>query len=173
MENICKQITKNKELVFEKADESYDLDDLAKKYRLTIYLNDGQLKKSKRFGPEVFILKRENHFIGHTHPGKLAKLPAGVNKVKGCKYKLGDLINKKCCDDCDLETNWKEIEKKYGVGINIWRKVSLGINKSKITNIRRSKLNKTVNLHCDNFFCKLFLITSETVYFRGHKQLIN
>ena len=111
--------------------------------------------------------------IGHANPGKLAKLPTGVNKVRGCKYKLSEILNKQFVHNCDYGSNWDEIEDKYGKGINIWQKRSTGLNKSSITILRRSKKSPSIHLHCDQYFCKVFLITNDKLYFRGHRYLIN
>lgn len=169
MENICKQLIQNENcFAFENDTNIGDLNHLARKYKLSIYFFDGRLTKSKRYGPEIFVIKKHDMLIGHSNPGKLAKLPSGVNKIKGCKYKLNEIFNKDC-ETSDLD--WKEIEDKYDVGINIWLKTSTGLNKSSIKNLRRSTNEKSINLHCDPFFCKLFLICDK-IYFRGHKRLI-
>ena len=169
MENICKRIKNEECLIFEKADENFDLNYLARTYSLTIFYYDNKLIKSKRFGTEIFVMKRDDYFIAHRNPGKLAKLPTGVNKLKGCKYKLCEIIKQDCFEECDLDTDWIKIENQFGFGINIWKKSS---SKSKIISVRRSSLQPAIHLHCDEFFCKVFLITCEKLYFRGQCYLI-
>ena len=175
MENLCKQFIENdSSFIFESCDDTdFNLNKLAQKYKLSIYFYNGKLNKSHRFGKEMFVVYKNGGLVGHYNPGKLAKLPTGVNKLSGCKYKLSDIINQKSCDDCDIETDWKKIEQKIGKGINIWRKESLGLNKSEIRNIRRSSLLPALHLHCDKYFNKVFLITCDKLYFRGHRNLIN
>ena len=104
----------------------------------------------------------------HSNPGILAKLPTGVGKLKGSKYKLSEIFG---CDDC--EPDWSQIEAKIGKGINIWRKTSTGLNKHKIENMRRSHLQPAIHLHCDDAFNKTFLVTCDKLYFRGYRKLIN
>ena len=174
MESICKQLRTTKDdHVFQKYDSDFDLDQLAKKYKVSILFNDGVLHKSHSYGPEIFVIRKEGFLVGHCNPGKLAKLPSGVNKVKGCKYKLSELINQDIVNDCCLDSNWDEIERKFEIGINIWQKVTTGLNKCVITNLKRSKLKKSIHLHCDPYFCKVFLVTCDKLYFRGHRYLIN
>ena len=172
MENICKQIKNNDSFICEKANDDFDLNNLARKYSLSIFYYDNNLTKSKRFGTELFVMKRDGYFIAHRNPGKLAKLPTGVNKLKGCKYKWSEIIKQDCFDDFDIDSDWKFFEETFGLGINIWSKVSSGLNMHKITNIRRSNLKPEIHLHCDKFFCKLFLITCDKLYFRGQRHLI-
>ena len=174
MEFICKQLLFIKDdYVFEKYDSKFNLDRLANKYKLTILFHDGVLRKSKSYGPEIFIMRKNGFFVGHCNPGKLAKLPTGVNKVKGCKYKLSDIINQNVMKDCCRDSNWDEIERKFEIGINIWQKITTGLNKCVIKNLRRSKLTKSIHLHCDPYFCKVFLVSCDKLYFRGHRYLIN
>ena len=175
MENLCRQFTENdSSFVFENCTKvNDDLNKLAKKFKLSIFFYNGRLTKSRRFGKEMFVVHKNGILLAHANPGKLAKLPAGVNKLHGCKYKLSELINKKCCDDCDIHTDWTKIEQQIGKGINIWRKESTSLNKSTITNLRKSNLQPAIHLHCDKFFCKTFLITCKQLYFRGHRKIIN
>ena len=114
MENLCKQFIKNdSSFIFESCDDTdFNLNKLAQKYKLSIYFYNGKLNKSHRFGKEMFVVYKNGGLVGHYNPGKLAKLPTGVNKLSGCKYKLSDIINQKCCDDCDIETDWSKIEQK-------------------------------------------------------------
>ena len=175
MENLCQKFVENdSSFVFENCNKLRgSINKLAKKFKLSIFLYDGNLTKSRRFGKEMFVVHKNGILVAHANPGKLAKLPTGVNKLQGCKYKLSELINKKCCDDCDIDTDWTKIEQEIGKGINIWRKVSTGLNKSEVTNMRRSSLQPAIHLHCDTYFCKIFLITCDKLYFRGHRHLIN
>ena len=174
MNRLCHKLkTASFELAREVFDGDTNIDFYGAKFGLTIYFYDGYLRKSKRYGEEVFIRLIDGYLIGHSNPGVLAKLPTGVNKMKGCLFKLSEILNRKCEDDCCLDTDWSAIEGKNRVGINIWRKTSTGLNKSIITNIRRSKIAPAIHLHCDNFFRKDYLITCKKLYFRGHKHLIN
>ena len=171
MEYICKKLSKGYDSLLSAPYKSGDINKLAKKYKLSIYFNDGKLIKSDSYGPEIFIVLKNDILFGHTNPGKLAKLPTGVGKIKGCKYKLDDFVE--CSGSCDLETDWQSIEDKYRKGINIWRKTSKGLNKSNVVNLRRSKITPAVHLHCDETFNKLFLITCDKLYFRGNRRLLN
>ena len=171
MEFICKKLSEGYDSLLSTPYKPGDIHKLAKKYKLTVHYNDGKLIKSDSHGPEVFIVLKHDTLFGHYNPGKLAKLPSGVGKIKGCKYKLEDFLE--CSGNCDLDTDWHAIEDKYRKGINIWRKISKGLNKSKVVNMRRSKINPAVHLHCDQTFNKLFLITCDKVYFRGNRRILN
>ena len=175
MENLCRKFISTKEtFVVEnclKLDKN--INKYAKKFNLTIFLNDGKLHKSKRYGKEMFVIFKGGVLRAHENPGKLAKLPAGVNKVKGCIFALRDIIKRECESVCDINTDWRDVEKKFGVGINIWRKVGVGLNKTTIENVRRTTMKSAINLHCDKIFNKVYLITCDRVYFRGHRHLIN
>ena len=172
MNELCEKLKKYPDTLASVPFKSFDLNKVAKHNLLTIYYNDGDLRKSKCFGPEIFVCLRNGAFLGHSNPGVLAKLPAGVGKLKGCKFKLSQIFGQDCKDECDLHTNWQKAERKIGKGINIWRKNSKR-NKHTITNLRRSKLQPALHLHCDTTFNKIFLITCSNVYFRGNKKLLN
>ena len=173
MELVCKQLSEGYESLFSADCKSFgDLNEYAKKYKLAIYMNDGELQKSQRYGREVFMTHRDGKIYAHKNPGKLAKLPTGVDKIRGCKYKMRDILKMECDEDCDIDTDWDKIEKRFGVGINLWRKVSLGLNKNTIINLRRSTLKNAIHLHCDNVFHKIFLVTGHDLYFRGNKKLL-
>ena len=174
MDIICPEVKNSNELIeqpFEKLEKN--LDYYANKYRLTIYFFHNKLVKSKKFGPEVFILVKNGRFFAHKNPGKLAKLPAGVSKLDGCKYDFNEMFGVKCGAFCNIHTKWAKFEKKIGKGINIWRKESIGLNKSVITNVRRSKMMPAIHLHCDKRFNIVFLVTCDKLYFRSHRRLIN
>ena len=174
MDIICPEVKKSNELIdqpFEKLENN--LDYYAKKYRITIYYFHDKLVKSKKFGPEVFILVKNGRFYAHKNPGKLAKLPAGVSKLNGCKYGLHEIFGVGNGKFCDINTKWAKFEMKIGKGINIWRKESIALNKCVITNVRRSKISPAVHLHCDKRFNKVFLVTCDKLYFRSHRRLIN
>ena len=173
MEFVCKQLSEGYESLISADCESFgDLNEYANKYKLSIYLNNGKLQKSQRYGKEVFMTHRDGKLYAHENPGKLAKLPTGVDKIRGCKYKMRDILKMECDEDCDIDTDWNMIEKKFGVGINLWRKMSLGLNKNKIINLRRTKLKPAIHLHCDHLFHKMFLVTCPHLYFRGNKKLL-
>ena len=173
MDELCQELQQSP-LTLAKAEfQDFDLNDIAKKESLTIYYNDGKLRRSKRYGPEIFVCLRNGMLIGHHNPGLLAKLPTGVGKIKGCKFKLSEILGCKCKDDCNLKTNWAKIERKIGKGINIWRKISTGLNKNTIKNLRRSNLKPAIHLHCDKTFNKIFLVTCPNLYFRGNKKCLN
>ena len=174
MEFICKHFQRaRKNHLFRKYDRNFDIDELAKKYKLTIYYFDNQLFKSQVYGPAIFVMKKDDILIAHSNPGKLVKLPTGVNKIKGCKFRTKDILDVKSVKHCFLDSNWDEIERECGKGVNIWRKIGKGLNKSTIENLRRSEIKPAINLHCDQYFCKVFLITCDKLYFRGHRYLIN
>ena len=174
MDSVCKKLTSGYDsFITTNCLHIENLNKYAKRYSLTIYLNDGQLRKSNKHGPEVFMVHKNELLCAHKNPGKLAKLPAGVNKLKGCIYNLSDIIKQRCDDLCDVNTDWKHIEEKFRVGINLWRKIGVGLNKTSIENLRRTKLEPAIHLHCDNVFSKVYLITCDKVYFRGHRHLIN
>ena len=172
MENLCKQFLKDdSSFVFENCSQiENNLNKLAKKYKLSIYLNNGKLFKSKAYGKNMFVILKNDLLIAHANPGRLAKLPTGVGKIKGCKYKLSDIISKKTFDECDINTDWDEIEREHDIGINIWRKTVSGLNKCSIENIRRSDRKPAIHLHCDKYFDKVFLIVCDKLYFRGHRK---
>ena len=171
MEYICKKLCDGYDSLLTTPYKPGDINRLARKYKLTIHFNNGKLVKSDSYGPEVFIILKNNTLFGHINPGKLAKLPTGVGKLKGCKYKLEDFLE--CSGDCDLHSDWRDIENKYRKGVNIWRKTSKGLNKSNVVNLRRSKILPAVHLHCDETFNKLFLITCDKLYFRGNRRILN
>ena len=174
MNQLCKKFKKSPlKLAKEKFDGDNNIEYYAKKFKVTIYFYDGKLKKSRNYGPEMFVCLKNGQIMSHANPGILAKLPTGVNKIKGCKFKLSEILNCECDNDCSLSSNWSLIEEKVGFGINIWRKTSKGLNKSYVENIRRSKLSPAINLHCDNYFDKVYLITCEKLYFRSNRRLIN
>ena len=170
MNKLCRQFVENPDRLLKvKIDKSINrLNYYARKYRLTIFYYNGQLKKSKDFGQEMFIRLVNDLLMCHSNPGILAKLPTGVGKLKGSKYKLSEIFG---CDDC--EADWSQIETKIGKGINIWRKTSTGLNKHNIKNLRRSNLQPAIHLHCDDAFNKTFLVTCDKLYFRGYRNLIN
>ena len=172
MNFVCEKIKSCDSLIIHPCKTIGNINKIAKQFSLTIYFNDGKLRKSKHYGPEIFIIYKNGIIYAHSNPGKLAKLPTGVGKLKGCQYKMNDFIDYACKKECDLNTNWSAVEHKYKKGINIWRKTS-GLNNSKIVNLRRSKVTPAIHLHCDTVFNKLFLVTCDKLYFRNHKHLIN
>ena len=174
MDFICKILSlPGESLVTMKYSPFKDLNRYAKKYSLTIFYHDGKLHKSRKCGPEIFVLRKDQKLLGHKNPGKLVNLPTGVNKLAGCKYKLNDILHDDCNAECHLTSDWKNSEDKYQQGINIWRKKSLGLNKHTIKNIRRSTRQPAIHLHCDEKFNKVYLITCDKLYFRGNRHLIN
>ena len=145
----------------------------AKQHSLTIYYHKDKLFKSKQYGPEIYVRYKNGNLLACSNPGRLINLPAGVNKSKGCKYKMCDIFDTSCKSSCDQRLNWKDLEVQYGVGINIWEKKNLALNKSSVKLIRKSKFKPAIHLHYDKIFHKLFLITNIKVYFRSHMKLIN
>ena len=171
MEYICKKFSRGYNSLLSFPYEGGDINKLAAKYKLTIYYNNGELSKSDDCGKEIFVVLRNDMLFAHTNPGKLAKLPTGVGKLNGCKYNLEDFLE--CSGSCNLATDWTALEKEHRKGINIWRKISKGLNKNKILNIRRSRVKPALHLHCDNIFNKVFLVTSDKLYFRGNRHVLN
>ena len=171
MDSVCRKLKSGyDDLITVNCSHIRNLNKYAKQYSLTIFLNDGQLKKSNKFGSEVFMIHKNGLLYAHRNPGKLAKLPTGVDK-RNCQYTM-TIFEKGSLNNCDLDTNWAIVESQYGKGINIWCKESYGLNKSTIKNKRRSKLKPSIHLHCDATFRKVFLVTCTQLYFRGHKYLI-
>ena len=118
--------------------------------------------------------KNEHLFWFHSNCGRMINLPAGVNKLEGCRHRLDEILDicgvKKCkIEKCPLrfDTDLTVIETNYNVSFNIWQKTKED-GKYNIVNIRRGKNDKTViNLHLDPIFNKLFLITDKKLYFRS------
>ena len=172
MENLCKSFQESgysfTELEICPCDEApFDVQKLGKKYNMTLLYYDESLKKSNNFGPELFIRKVDNRLIAHSNPAKATKLPAGVGKIKGATS-IDSLTKKRCSS-----RNWSKLERILGRGLDIWKKETIGLNKSIVKNVRMSKLRPALNVHFDTKFEKLFLITCPKTYFRGNLRKIN
>ena len=172
MENLCKLFQKSDysftELAICPCDElNFDIENLGKKYHLTLLYHDESLYESKNYGPELFVRKVDDRLIAHSNPAKATKLPAGLNKINGAKT-LDEVLGTRF----KMSHNWEALEKELDHGINIWGKENLGLNKSSVTNYRRAKKFPAIDLHLDKKFGKLFLITCSKVYFRRNVRKI-
>ena len=156
---------------------------LAKQFKIRIFFKHyDDIYQTNNNGPELFIRQNHNLFWFHSNCGILAKLPAGVSKLDGCKHRLDAILSLKLdqkikIPKCPLHigANFKRLEKKYGVALNIWEKQKVAPNKYKISQTRQSSAEgKKIHLHHDRETGKLFLITCDKLYFRGFlKQFKN
>ena len=76
------------------ADEiDLDLDTIGKAFGYKIYLIDDSHKVSQSDGQEIFMRRKYGRLIFHTNPAKITNLPSGLNKMKGAKYRICDLVD--------------------------------------------------------------------------------
>ena len=47
-----------------------------------------------------------------------------------------DIFDTSCQNACDKKSKWKDLEVQYGVGINIWEKKNLSLNKCAVKSIK-------------------------------------
>ena len=151
------------------------IESLANRFLITIhFVNNDDTIRSCEYGRELFMRKNEHLFWFHSNCGRMINLPAGVNKLEGCRHRLDEILDicgvKKCkIEKCPLrfDTDLTVIETNYNVSFNIWQKTKED-GKYNIVNIQRGENDKTViNLHLDPIFNKLFLITDKKLYFRS------
>lgn len=145
------------------------------------YIHFSKKYSSTINGPEIFIRKTETMFWFHSNGGRVTKLPAGVNKLVGCRHRLDDILNYINGDtqikhnECTLniKSNLQKLEKDHNVSMEIWQKKNVGPYKFDIQRIRKSKkMGNLIQLHFDELTEKLFLITDPNLYFRGYKRKI-
>ena len=145
------------------ADEAdFDLDTIGKLLGIRIIFFGDSLQVSNNDGPELFMRFKNNRLIFHTNPAKITVLPSGLNKVKGPKYKIKDLIG---FSDDELSMTLQDvprIEEKYGISFEIWRKKNLKLHKPCVKKIKSGN----IPVHCDTTTNILFLITDRKLYFR-------
>ena len=145
------------------ADEvDLNLDTIGKLLGFRIIFIDDSLRISKSNGPELFMRYKNKRLIFHTNPAKISVLPAGLNKVKGAKYKIKDLIGFSNDNSAMTLTDVPRIEEKYGVNFEIWRKKNLKLHKPCVKKIKSGN----IPVHCDTTTKILFLITDNKLYFR-------
>ena len=151
------------------------IESLANRFQITIhFVNNNDTIRSREYGRELFMRKNEHLFWFHSNCGRMINLPAGVNKLEGCRHRLDEILDicgiKKCkIEKCPLRynTDLSVIERDHCISINIWHKTKQD-GKYNIVNIRRGNNEGTViNLHHDPIFNKLFLITDTKLYFRS------
>ena len=112
-------------------------------------------------GPELFMRYKNDKLLFHTNPGKISNLPSGLNKQRGAKFKVKDIVGLGD-DSCLFFKDIKAIEKKYGVSLEVWEKKNLGLNKPCVKKIKSGN----ISVHRDTFTDILFLITDYKTYFR-------
>ena len=127
---------------------------------------------SAKYGPELFI--RQNRFClwFHSNPGKVTSLPIGVGIQSDALYLIKDIVGGDC-KECLSLANLEEHENTYSIGFNVWSKKRLSHNKSNIQLLRKSKLERSIDLHYDELTDILFLVKSSKNYFRGNQKLRN
>lgn len=150
---------------------------------LITFLYYDQKFSSQTIGRELFVRQNKHLFWFHSNAGKIVKLPAGVGKLQGCLHRLDDIINftkdekntKLVHCPLHINANFRRLEKKYQVSLEVWTKKKLTTKTFDIKKVRTAKKFKNkIQLHCDLETGKLFLIRDSNLYFRGYlKKLCN
>ena len=168
----------------EHLDEDIILNKVASKFsiRLVILSSDRE-KKEYGQGLDFFILIKNDDIFYHTNAAKVSKLPAGVGKLSNPRHRFDDIMmhlfkRKIKCRTCPLSSNcdFKSLEQKFGIRIEVWSKTCSKNGSIKIQGLRKSKRSKKyplVRLHYDLTTQRYFLIQDSSLYFRGFLRKLN
>ena len=145
------------------ADEiDLDLDTIGKLFGLKIHFFDESHHVSQSDGPEIFMRYKYDKLLFHTNPAKITNLPSGLNKIKGAKFKICDIIGISDDESAMTLEDVERMENKYGVTFEIWEKKNLRLNKPVVKKIKSGN----ISVHHDTVTGILFLITDRKTYFR-------
>ena len=145
------------------ADEiNLDLDTIGNVFGYKIHLFDDSHEMSQSDGKELFMRRKYGELLFHTNPGKITNLPSGLNKIKGAKYRICDMVSFLDDESALMLKNVAQIEEKYDVTFEIWEKKNLRLNKPVVKKIKSGD----ISVHHDTFTGILFLITDRKTYFR-------
>ena len=145
------------------ADEvDLDLDTIGKVFGYKIHLLGDSHQESQSDGKEIFMRYKYGRLLFHLNPSKITKLPSGLNKMKGAKYRICDMVRLSDDESAMMLKNVAQIEEKYDVTFEIWEKKNLRLNKPVVKKIKSGD----ISVHHDTFTGILFLITDRKTYFR-------
>ena len=140
--------------------QDLDIDTIGKLFGIKIdYLPN---EASKSTGRELFMRYKNGNLIFHTNPGRITNLPSGLNKLKGPKYKIKDILGFSDNESALFLRDVPDFERKYDVTLEIWEKKNLKLNKPCVKKIKSG----TIRVHHDKTTDILFLITDPKTYFR-------
>jgi hypothetical protein len=167
---------------FQKIKETEKMVDvLALHFYLKIYVKKKEnVYISSDYGPEFFIHENIHGTCFHSNPGKILRLPAGLNCCKGSKFRYSDFFQfedvKEILWDneftkafetsflyCDQMDN---IESSTGLGLEIWKNTMIN-GKPSLEKMRSTNKTPKKMFFLDECFNILFLITNPKLFFRG------
>ena len=143
---------------------------------------------SENSGPGLFVCQNQFGYCFHTNPGRVLKLPVGLNVAKGSINRICDIFENLPIELFSIRKYSLEndhqisvLEKTLQVRIEIWTRTTdnkhsnLQKVRSTFENVdidgEKSMLPK-IRLHLHKEFDLLLKITHKTLYFRGNLKLL-
>lgn len=191
-QKIPNELLSEKKLLLKKFENETDLESLteALSFQFQIKILNQHFERffvAENSGPAVFVYENQFGYCFHTNPGRVLKLPVGLNVAKGVVHKMKDLFEKLphelyAIRKYSLQNDHQisVLENRLKCGIEIWSR-SLDNKQPNIQKVRtptfednedRETQLPKIRFHLDKKFDLLLKITNEKMYFRGNLKLL-